>query len=139
MFGVLPALAVLLLVCGGGVVRSATAVAQVAGQDSFTAVAKQIRSVYRIAPSVATGVESRRAISRFGWVEAPDLARANAILVVVKTLGLRYPLNSSYDSLKDLSFAASLQLNINGEIVHVYLFTAGPGSLREIAHMSYPG
>ena len=67
------------------------------------------------------------------------MARANAILVVVKTLGLRYSLNSSYDSLKDLSFAASLQLNINGEIVHVYLFTAGPGSLREIAHMSYPG
>lgn len=125
----------LLLSCSG--TPSPGVAAQLPGNASFSAAAKQVSVVYRIAPSIATGVEARKAISRFKWAETLDPAKADAILVVVKTFGLRFPLNGSYRSLEELDRDADGQMNITGGIVHLYLFAASLGAIREIAHMSY--
>ena len=82
-------------------------------------------------------MEAREAISRFKWQETSDPAKAEAILVVVKTFGLRFPLNQSYRSLKELRRDADDQMNITGEIVHLYLFAENREAISEIAHMSY--
>jgi hypothetical protein len=115
----------------------AVVTAQTSGDASFAAAAKQVRVVYRITPSISTGVEARKAISRFKWTETSDAVKADAILVVVKTFGLQFPLRGSYNSFKELERDADGQMNITGGIVHLYLFVATGEVFREMAHMRY--
>lgn len=110
---------------------------QAAGDASFRSVAKEIQSVYRITPSIATGLEARKAIARFGWKETLDADAADAILVVVKTFGLLYPLNSTYPTFDELEEDADSQMNISGSIVHLYLYRAEGRGLSEVAHVRY--
>jgi hypothetical protein len=104
---------------------------------SFCVVAQKIRTVFRITPSISTGIEARKTIAYFSWQLAQDPFDADAIFVVVKTFGLRYPLDSFYDSIEDLIDDAEGQMNITGGIVHLYLYSFSKEGLSELAHMRY--
>jgi hypothetical protein len=67
-----------------------------------------------IAPSVSTRMEARAVLARLRWRET-TLREAEGILVVVRSM-LFNPLDSSYDSIKELQDDAEGQLNISGEV-----------------------
>jgi hypothetical protein len=89
-----------------------------------------------IAPSVSASMEARAIRQRMGWLEV-SFREADAILVVVRSM-LFDPLNYSYDSVKELSDDAEMQLNIAGENFHVYIYqiTNDLGA-TQLKHVSY--
>lgn len=89
-----------------------------------------------IAPSISTSMEARALMRRSGWIESP-LRDADTILVVVRSI-LFDPLNSSYDSIKELQDDADSQLNIIGENFHIYTYEINDDlSVRQLKHTSY--
>ena len=104
------------------------------GERSLWAAAKQVCVVSRIAAGGTTGAEASSAISRLKWVDSSNTEQGDAILVFVNTLGFRDPLGAKYSSVAELRRDAALRLNINGGIVHEYLFAATPWSIRPLAH-----
>jgi hypothetical protein len=115
----------------------AVVTAQTSGEAPFAAAAKQVSLVYRITSSVATDLEANKAISRYLWKETSDPLKADAIVVVVKSVGLPFPLNDSYKSFKELERDVDRQMNSTGRTVHLYLFVAAPDAIRAIAHLRY--
>ena len=94
-------------------------------------------SVAVIAHSVSTSMEAREVRRRNGWTET-SLRQADAILVVCRS-GLNWPLNSSYDSIKELDEDADSQLNISGSNFHIYIYRINDDlSVDEIKHVHYP-
>lgn len=105
---------------------------------SVTANAQRGLSVAVIAHSVSTRMEAREVLRRQGWTETTNLRQADAILVVCRS-GLSWPLNSSYNSIKELDKAADSQLNITGSNFHVYIYRINDDlSVNEIKHIHYP-
>jgi hypothetical protein len=95
-------------------------------------------SVAVIAYSISTRMEAREVLRRQGWTETTNLRQADAILVVCRS-GLNWPLNSSYDSIKELSDDANSQLNITGSNFHIYVYRINDGlSVGEVKHIHYP-
>lgn len=90
-----------------------------------------------IAHSISTYREAREVRRRQGWTET-SLRGAEAILVVCRS-GLNWPLNSSYDSIKELDEDADSQLNISGSNFHIYIYRINDDlSVDEIKHIHYP-
>ena len=92
--------------------------------------------VYVIAPSVSTSMEARSIRMKKGWGEL-GLRQADAILVVVRSM-LFNPLDSSYNSIKELQNDAEDQMNIMGENFHIYIYSIGNGmKISQERHASY--
>jgi hypothetical protein len=90
-----------------------------------------------IAHSISTSSEARRVLRKMGWSETSNLRYASAILVVCRS-GLMFPLNSNYDSFKDLDRAADSQMNISGDEFHVYIYRFNSDlSVSESQHIHY--
>lgn len=105
---------------------------------SITAYAERGLSVAVIAHSVSTRMEAREVLRRQGWTETTNLRQGDAILVVCRS-GLSWPLNSSYDSIKELDEDADSQLNISGSNFHIYIYRINDDlSVDEIKHIHYP-
>ncbi|MBD3750825.1 MAG: hypothetical protein IE931_15255 [Sphingobacteriales bacterium] len=91
-----------------------------------------------IAHSVSTSMEAREVLRRQGWSETSNLRQADGVLVVCRSM-LSYPLNSSYDSIKELDEDADFQLNISGANFHVYVYRINDDlSVDEVKHIHYP-
>lgn len=91
-----------------------------------------------IAHSISTRIEAREVLRRQKWAESTNILQADGILVVCRS-GLSWPLNSSYDSVKDLDEDADSQLNISGSNFHIYIYTINNDlSVVEIKHIHYP-
>lgn len=91
-----------------------------------------------IAHSVSTSMEAREVLRQQGWSETPNLRQADGILVVCRSM-LGYPLNSSYNSIKELDDDANAQLNISGSKFHIYLYQINDDlSVNEVKHINYP-
>jgi hypothetical protein len=73
-----------------------------------------------IAHSISTSTEARRIMSNMKWTKV-ERKNADYILVVCRS-GLSFPLNSAYDSIKELDEDADNQLNISGSNMHVYVY-----------------
>src|SRR5579885_2933634 len=115
--------------------KQAAAAAAHRGPTAGTAAGKGLR-VYVIAPSVSTSMEARSIRMKNGWVES-SLRQADAILVVVRSM-LFYPLDYSYDSVKELEDDADSQLNISGENFHVYIYSIDDDmKVTQEKHVSY--
>lgn len=105
---------------------------------SGPAFAQRGLGVAVIAHSVSTRMEAREVLRRQGWSETTNLRQADAILVVCRS-GLNWPLNSSYDSIKELDEDADSQLNISGSNFHVYVYRINDDlSVNEVKHIHYP-
>ena len=99
--------------------------------------AERALNVAVIAHSISTSMEAREVRRRNGWTET-DLRQADAILVVCRS-GLNWPLNSSYDSIKELDDDADSLLNISGSNFHIYIYRINSDlSVDEIKHVHYP-
>jgi hypothetical protein len=95
-------------------------------------------SVAVIAHSLSTRMEAREVLRRQGWIETTNLRQADGILVVCRS-GLSWPLNSSYESVKDLDRDAESQLNISGSNFHIYVYRINDDlSVGEVKHINYP-
>lgn len=91
-----------------------------------------------IAHSVSTSMEAREVLRREGWSETSNLRQADGILVVCRSM-LSYPLDNSYDSIKELDEDADSQLNISGSNFHVYIYRINDDlSVDEVKHIYYP-
>lgn len=105
---------------------------------SAPAYAERGLSVAVIAHSVSTRMEAREVLRRQGWTETTNLRQADGILVVCRS-GLTWPLNSSYDSIKELDDDADSQLNISGSNFHIYVYRINDDlSVDEVKHIHYP-
>jgi hypothetical protein len=90
-----------------------------------------------IAHSISTSSEARRVLRKMGWSETSNLRYASAILVVCRS-GLMFPLNSNYDSFKDLDRDADSQMNMSGGEFHVYVYQFNSDlSVSESQHIHY--
>lgn len=95
-------------------------------------------SVSVIAHSISTRMKAREILRTQGWTETTNLRQADGILVVCRS-GLSWPLNSSYDSIKELNREANSQLNISGSNFHIYLYRINDDlSVDEVKHVHYP-
>lgn len=90
-----------------------------------------------IAHSISTSSEARRVLRKMGWSETLNLRYASAILVVCRS-SLMFPLNSNYDSFKDLDRDADSQMNMSGGEFHVYVYQFNSDlSVSESQHIHY--
>jgi hypothetical protein len=105
---------------------------------SVSVYAQKGLGVAVIAHSISTRMEAREVLRRQGWTGTTNLRQADAILVVCRS-GLSWPLNSSYNSIRELDDDADSQLNISGSNFHIYVYRINDDlSVDEIKHINYP-
>lgn len=74
-----------------------------------------------VAHSVSTSMEARRILGTLGWSETTNLRQADGILVVCRSMMFQ-PLNFSYDCFQELDRDTSMQMNITGNYMHIYIY-----------------
>ena len=74
-----------------------------------------------VAHSVSTSMEARRILRTLGWSEITNLRQADGILIVCRSMMFQ-PLNFSYDSFQELDRDVSMQINIAGNYIHIYIY-----------------
>lgn len=89
----------------------------------FPSVSQAESKVAVIAPSISTSTEAQRIVKSQGWKES-SLWAADVILVVCRSgiSGMNGPLQSSYESMRDLNRDVRLQSNDSGLNFHIYIF-----------------
>ncbi len=93
-----------------------------------------------IAPSISTSTEAQRIVKTQGWKES-SLWAADVILVVCRSgiSGMNGPLQSSYESMRDLNRDVRLQSNDSGLNFHIYIFQINKdSSFSATKHTYYP-